>query len=83
MTKLRAAKYRYYLLHTDAGIRRRLPGEPPTEAAIGVLLRTRHLVQVGSHLEGHRPRERSGASHETTCLEASVVTQVALVPRGR
>jgi ribonuclease HI len=59
MTKLgAAAEHGYYLLHTDGGIKRRLPEAPLTEAAIGVLLRTRHLVHVA-----HRSRAIGPATH--------------------
>ncbi len=36
----------YYLLNTDGGNKRRLPGDPLSHAAIGALLRTRRLVHV-------------------------------------
>jgi ribonuclease HI len=41
-----APKRGYYLLNTDGGNLRRLPGHPLTHAAIGALLRTRRLVHV-------------------------------------
>lgn len=44
--ELAALKPGYYLLNTDGGNLRRLPGEPLSHAAIGVLLRTRRLVHV-------------------------------------
>jgi ribonuclease HI len=43
---LDGVKRGYFLLNTDGGNLRRLPGEPPTHAAIGVVLRTRRLVPV-------------------------------------
>ena len=43
---LGAMKPGYYLLNTDGGNKRRLPGEPLNHAAIGALLRTRRLVHV-------------------------------------
>lgn len=36
----------YFLLNTDGGNLRRRPGGPLTQAAIGVLLRTRRMVRV-------------------------------------
>ena len=44
--ELAALKSGYYLLNTDGGNLRRLPGDPFSHAAIGVLLRTRRLVHV-------------------------------------
>ena len=41
-----AMKPGYYLLNTDGGNKRRLPGDPMSHAAIGALLRTRRLVAV-------------------------------------
>ena len=43
---LDGVKRGYFLLNTDGGNLRRLPGEPLTHAAIGVVLRTRRLVPV-------------------------------------
>lgn len=44
--ELAALERGYYLLNTDRGNLRRLPGEPFSDAAIGALLRTRRLVHV-------------------------------------
>lgn len=44
--QLAAMKPGYYLLNTDGGNKRRLPGDPLSHAAIGALLRTRRLVPV-------------------------------------
>jgi len=44
--ELAALERGYYLLNTDGGNLRRLPGEPFSDAAIGALLRTRRLVHV-------------------------------------
>jgi ribonuclease HI len=44
--ELAALKPGYYLLNTDGGNLRRLPGDPLSHAAIGALLRTRRLVHV-------------------------------------
>ena len=44
--ELAALKPGYYLLNTDRGNLRRLPGDPLSHAAIGALLRTRRLVHV-------------------------------------
>src|SRR5689334_15264129 len=43
--ELAAPNRAYYLLNTDGGNLRRLPGDPLSHAAIGVLLRTRRLVR--------------------------------------
>jgi ribonuclease HI len=44
--ELGAPNRAYYLLNTDGGNLRRLPGDPLSHAAIGALLRTRRLVRV-------------------------------------
>ena len=44
--ELASKKPGYYLLNTDGGNKRRLTGDPLTDAAIGALLRTRRLVHV-------------------------------------
>jgi ribonuclease H / adenosylcobalamin/alpha-ribazole phosphatase len=53
----------YYLLNTDGGIKRHLPGDPLSHAAIGALLRTRRLAHVAHISEAIGPATHNVAEY--------------------
>ena len=54
----------YYLLNTDGGNLRRLPGAPLSHAAIGALLRTRRLVHIDHISKAIGPATHNVAEYE-------------------
>jgi ribonuclease HI len=62
--KLAGVKAGYYLLNTDGGNLRRLPGAPLTHAAIGALLRTRRLVHVAEISKAIGPATHNVAEYQ-------------------
>jgi ribonuclease HI len=61
---LAALKPGYYLLNTDGGNLRRLPGDPLSHAAIGALLRTRRLVHVAQISKAIGPATHNAAEYQ-------------------
>jgi ribonuclease HI len=62
--ELAALKPGYYLLNTDGGNLRRLPGDPLSHAAIGALLRTRRLVPVAQISKAIGPATHNVAEYQ-------------------
>jgi ribonuclease HI len=62
--ELAALKPGYYLLNTDGGNLRRLPGDPLSQAAIGALLRTRRLLHVAQISKAIGPATHNVAEHQ-------------------
>ena len=62
--ELAAPNRAYYLLNTDGGNLRRLPGDPLSDAAIGALLRTRRLVRVAHISKAIGPATHNVAEYQ-------------------
>ena len=62
--EMAAVKPGYYLLNTDGGNKRRLPGDALSQAAIGALLRTRRLVNVAQISKAIGPATHNVAEYQ-------------------